>query len=64
MGKSQVPGKYVVGINCNTRFPNDPNWCVRYDGGVSICYCIHKEDAEAIAEAMNAHLKCTCEEEG
>jgi len=61
MKKSQVPGKYVVNINYDTKHPQ---WCVRYDGGVSICYCIYKEDAEAIAEAMNAHLKCTCEEEG
>ena len=61
MGKSQAPSKYVVDINYDT---SRPQWCVKYSGGVVICYCVYKADAEAIAEAMNAHLKCTCEEEG
>jgi len=64
MGKSQVPAKYVVSRTENYSYAPPPQWCVKYNGGYIICYCVHKDDAIAIAEAMNAHLKCTCEEEG
>jgi len=56
MGKSQVPAKYVVARTEDYSSASPyPQWSVKYNGGYVVCYCVYKEDAIAIADALTEY---------
>jgi len=56
MEKHQVIAKYVLARTENYSSSSPyPQWCVKYNGGYTVCYCVYKDDAIVIAEAMTEH---------